>query len=329
MILVQANQSFAFNYTAYDQDNSLNVAFSVYNVTTGTAVFLEQVEATYANFGSYVGSYLSEEDQTYLVIGAVYTTSDFDIVDTSRSPSSDVFQVFDGSILSLGFTYAAYDFADDLPLQATVYNTTTGSPVLEDTVEFEYVDLGVYYGSYDGEVLQSFQILGVVYTTDSFTIVNLDYAPSSESFECVQGALGVIGAAYLVSQYGQTINFGPRVPRNVIPPIFLTQGDVATLQLKAVDVNAMPIDLSGATFTTSINGENGQPVQMFSNDQHTINPDQVNFRGQFSLALSSEDTNALGLGQHKEVVTVIAIGSTTVSFRGFNILAVLPPVPME
>jgi hypothetical protein len=329
MIVIQADQNFSFNYTTYDQNDSLFVGFNVYDVTTGTPVFLQLIEATYAGFGSYVGSYLSEPGKTYVVIGVVYTNGSFNVVDTTRSPSSDVYQVFSGAILDLGFVYSTYDFSSSLSVQATVYNTTNGTPVLESTVVMDYINFGVYYGSYAGEALQSFQVIGVVYTNNTYATPNLNYAPSSDSFECVQAGVGIIGAAYLVSQYGQTVNFGPRVPRNLLPPIFLTQGDVATLHLKAVDVNGMPVDLSGASFTTYINGENGQAVQSFLNIQHTANPDQVNFRGDYTLALSSIDTSGLGLGSHKEVLTSVVVGGTTIYFRGYNILGVLPPVPLE
>lgn len=329
MQIVQANQNFGFNYTAYDQSPSLNVAFNVYDVTTGTAVFLQKIIATYAGFGSYTGVFAADPAKTYVVIGVVYTDNTYVTVDTTRSPSADVYQSFGSAVLNLGFVYAAYDFANTLNIKGKVYNTTSGSPVLVGNVTMAYIAFGVYFANFNGSVLNNYQIIGVVYTDGTFTTPNFNYAPSSDSFDCVQSGVGVIGAAYLVSQYGQTVNFGPKIPHNALPPIFLTQGDVATLNLKAVDVNGMAIDLSGASFTTYINGANGQAIQSFPNGQHTANPDQINFKGDFALALSAGDTALLGLSGHKEILTAVLVSSTTIYFRGFNLLAVLPAVPLE
>lgn len=112
------------------------------------------------------------------------------------------------------------------------------------------------------------------------------------------------------------------------PPINFTQGDTALLNLTAIDGNQNPIDLTGATFTTLINGSNGIVIS-FPNSQHTANPDQVNSMGQYVLALSTSDTASCGLGNHKEIITQIVIGATTVYYRGFNTLQVYPPVPLE
>ncbi len=111
--------------------------------------------------------------------------------------------------------------------------------------------------------------------------------------------------------------------------IVITQGNTATLQLTATDGNGNPINLTGATFSTQINGPNGNFVVTFPNSQHTANPDQVDFEGQFTLALAISDTANLGTGFHKEIITTITIGSQVVSYRGPNILKVLPPTPYQ
>lgn len=110
--------------------------------------------------------------------------------------------------------------------------------------------------------------------------------------------------------------------------LIITQGDTALLTLIATDGFNNPIDITGATFTTYVRGIDGTPIS-FPNSQHTGNPDQVNFRGYFTLALSSINTNSIPTSQPnvpKEVITDIVIGSTTINYRG-QILIVLSPTP--
>jgi len=199
--IVQSSQNFGFNYTAYDQDPDLNVAFNVYDVTNANSpIFLQQVSSVYADNGAYTGVYAAEENKIYLVIGLVYTDVGLTIVDTTRAQFCEVFQVFNGSILVLGFAYAAYDYSDDLDILAKIYNNTNGTPVLEDEVVMGYVGFGTYYGAVGGSVSNAYQVNGVVYEDDTFTDPDYNYAPSSNTFVCVQAAPGVNGRGTLVGQ---------------------------------------------------------------------------------------------------------------------------------
>lgn len=185
MIIVQPGENFGFNYTAYDQSPSLFVAFSIYDASGGTPIFLEKVNGTYAGFGAYAANYLAQPGIKYLVIGLVYTSGSYATVDTTRAPFSEVYQADAETIVDLGFTYVTYNFAAGLSIQAKIYNTTTSSPVLQDTVDLEYVGFGIYYGHFTGTISENFQIIGVVYTDNTFTVVDFNYAPSSISFACI------------------------------------------------------------------------------------------------------------------------------------------------
>jgi hypothetical protein len=110
--------------------------------------------------------------------------------------------------------------------------------------------------------------------------------------------------------------------------ITFTQGDTAILNLTAQDGDGNPIDITGATFTTSMVGAGGAIVE-FPNSQHTANPDQVNFTGQFTLSLSDTDTPLVNIGFPKDILTLIVIGSSVIYYRGSGILAVQPPVPLR
>lgn len=109
--------------------------------------------------------------------------------------------------------------------------------------------------------------------------------------------------------------------------IRFTQGDTVVLNLTANDGNGNPITLTGATFTTYIRGANGVNIT-FPNSQHTANADQVNFKGQFTLSLSSTDTGNIPIGINKEIVTVITLSASPVAYRGPNILTVMSINPV-
>lgn len=329
MQLVQVNEVFSFNYTAYDQADDLYVAFQIYDISSDTPVFLDQVQATYSAFGSYLGNYTAAINKSYGVIGLVYTDNTYSTVDTSRAPSADVFQTFGNSVLYLPFLYSAFDQAGSLYVRASIYNMTSGSPSLAATANMTEIDFGVYFGSYVGTSLNTYAVIGVVYTSNSYATPDYNYAPSSDSFDCIQSGLGVIGAAYLTSTYSNSSFSGPHIPKNVVPPIILTQGNTAVLYLTAVDSSGIPVDLTGASITSYINAPNGAGIAEFGNSQHTVNPDQVNYEGQFTLTLSEADTASLGVGDHKEILSVVTIGSVVISFRGFNVLGVLAGVPLE
>jgi hypothetical protein len=107
----------------------------------------------------------------------------------------------------------------------------------------------------------------------------------------------------------------------------ITQGDQVTFNLTARSGAGALVDLTSATFSTQISGPN-QTVVVFPNSQHTANPDQVNYKGQFTLALSSTDTSNLAWGSGLEVLTLILVnGTTPVYFHGPSILTVLQNIP--
>lgn len=203
------SSNFSFNYTAYDQSPSLFVAFSIYDVSTGSANFLTKVVATYSATGAYMADYLGVSGKTYLVIGIVYTSNTYSTPDASRSPSAETFQVFGGVVTFLGVAYAAYDQSAILNVQGAVYDMTTGSPVLIQTIAMTEVAFGVYFGSFTGTIGETYQITQVVYTDNTFVTPNYLYAPGCDAFDCITGsAISVLGSANLVGQQLAAILIG-------------------------------------------------------------------------------------------------------------------------
>lgn len=186
MILIQPSKNFGFVYEAFDQSASLSVQFSIYDASSGTPVLIQTLGATYEGSGNYTGTYLAQPDIQYMVTGLVYTDGTFTTIDTTRSQFSEVYQTFNGSsVLSSGFTYASVGYESNLSIQAQVYNTTTGTSVLQASVDLVYVNYGVYYGAFAGALFDNFQIISIVFTDNTYTTPNFNYAPATSSFSCI------------------------------------------------------------------------------------------------------------------------------------------------
>lgn len=129
--------------------------------------------------------------------------------------------------------------------------------------------------------------------------------------------------------YAATLN-GNLIPASVGysrgSKVIFTQGDVANINLVAFNGVGEQINLTDATFQTLMNGPGGEVIS-FPNGKHTANSDQVNNTGQFVLALNSSDTGSVAQGTNKEIITIITIDGSPISYHGFGLLNVLVPEP--
>lgn len=115
-----------------------------------------------------------------------------------------------------------------------------------------------------------------------------------------------------------------QLPTPSSPQLTFTQGDQANLIFFVVDQNGNAVNLSGATFSTQINGANGVPT-IFGNAQHSLQPSLgINA---FQLSLATTDTPNCSEGTSKSVVTTITQSGNPLNFWGNGILSVLPPSP--
>lgn len=186
MELVTTNQKFNFNWTAYDQSPSLFVGFDLFDVTTGTAVFIQTITAAYAGFGVYTGTYTSgTPGNTYLVIGFAATDGTLSSVNPLYGPTCESFQVMYVSVTFLPINYATYDANDGLFIKAHVYDITTGTPTLVTSVVLNDIDIGVYFGHFTGTLGHTYAINTAVYTDGTYLTIDTNRAPGCESFDCI------------------------------------------------------------------------------------------------------------------------------------------------
>lgn len=83
-----------FNYVAFDQATNLHLGANLYDITTGTPVFVNQVVMAHVMAGAYFGSATGTEGKLYSLSKIVYTDSGLTSPDLTRGPGADVFQCF-------------------------------------------------------------------------------------------------------------------------------------------------------------------------------------------------------------------------------------------
>lgn len=258
MDFVQAAVAFSFNYVAFDHDDDLFVAANVYDVSTGAAVFVEQVLMPSVALGLYTANYTGGGGKTYLIIAAVYTDEECTVPDTTRAPGAGVYQMLGETVTFLGFCFVAFNQEEDLFVQASIYNVSTGTPVLGDPVEMAHVALGVYFGSVDVEVGQAYEAISAVYTDDSFDTPDEAYAPACVSLQSLTPpVINLLMQQYLTGENLLTQNMRVSI------------GDSGVFRMRCYASQDVPLNLTGATIVTKIAGVNGAAVEL-PNDQVTI-----------------------------------------------------------
>lgn len=183
MDLIPPSGVFCFNYTAFDQATGLSVQASIYDVSTGSPVFLTTVNLSAISTGAYTGNYMASQNKTYLVAIAVFTDGTYSTVDVNRPPVAYCFQTLVSFIMSWAINYGAYDMASNLNLRAAVYDMTTGSPVFVQNVAMVYVIFGIYFGVFSSGVEEKTYIIEtLVYTDGTFSTVDTDYSAGVDNF---------------------------------------------------------------------------------------------------------------------------------------------------
>lgn len=180
----QSGQNFSFNYPAYDGSTGLFVQASIYEITTGSAVFLSNVVMTGAANGVYTGDFAGGLAKSYLVIVVVYTDGTYSVVDTTRPPWAECYQNLALTPSKLFFNYGAYDQATGLFIAAKVYDVTSGLSLIT-TVHFAHVAFGVYFGSFTGTLSHTYLIQKSVYTDGTYTVVDTSRAPGADSLQVI------------------------------------------------------------------------------------------------------------------------------------------------
>ena len=82
---------FAFEYGTYDQASGLFIQSSVYDLSSGSPVFVSSSPLVEVIGGVYFGSFTGIENKTYQIISTVYTDGTYLTVDYTQSPACESF----------------------------------------------------------------------------------------------------------------------------------------------------------------------------------------------------------------------------------------------
>lgn len=323
MQIIKPGNAFSFNYTAFDQSDDLFVQANVYDISDGDATLEDQIVMTLLTNGFYSGDFVAEDGKTYLCIAVCYEDDTYDTVDASRAPSADIFKCTNAPISFAAFNYATFDQNDALFMSALVYDVTT-TPDFVQKINMEKVFSGVYFASFMGTEGHAYQCVELVYTTIDRDVVDTSRAPASSSFTLFKVPADIFNVYQQAKLVGPPVALDPDSPRLTLE---ITQGDTPLLDLEAQNGKNEPVDLTGATLTTYFRLLQGNTIAI-PNSQHTINPDQVLNKGQFTLALTAPNTTAITEGEHKEIITKVVQGGSTLYFHGPGLITVLSPIPV-
>lgn len=94
MSLGLAGAPYGFNYVAADKQSGLNVAASIYDITTGSPVFVVKVPMVEVLLGSYAGVFTPLNGKVYDIISLVYTDPGFTTPDPDRAPGTETVQTY-------------------------------------------------------------------------------------------------------------------------------------------------------------------------------------------------------------------------------------------
>lgn len=94
------------------------------------------------------------------------------------------------------FVYQSNPSSDLLFVAARIYDVTTGTPVLLGSVVMDLGENGLYSGGYLAESLKSYLAILLVYTDDSYSVVDTDRAPIAETYKTVDSPSGELLLSY-------------------------------------------------------------------------------------------------------------------------------------
>jgi len=117
-------------------------------------------------------------------------------------------QVPAGEVLTFEVTYQS----PSLNVGLTIFNTTTGTPILvEGPIAMQNVSgTNTYVANFTGEDGETYLAVKAVYTDDTLTTVDQDFGQGSESFIAVNSGGGGAGGSGC-ELVGQIINNNPIV----------------------------------------------------------------------------------------------------------------------
>lgn len=187
MQTIQGSSPCTINYAAADQASSLFARASVYDVSTGTAVFVSTVNLTELIGGVYSGVFTPAAAKTYLVIIVIFTDGTYTTIDTGYGPSADCYKTLDAPSDYFAFNYGTYDQNPLLSIAGNIYD---GALAFIAQVPMLHVFAGVYLGTYSGLALETYDVVKLVYTDGTYAVIDTSRSPGSDTIQLFSGVVG-------------------------------------------------------------------------------------------------------------------------------------------
>lgn len=187
--------------------SGLNMLGSIYDVTSGSPVFVTTVPLVEIQDGFYSGNFFGLSGKTYLVIVLNYIEPDYVTIDVARAPWAEIYKEDSAPVGFMGFNYGAFDLESDLNVYANIFNCTTGTPEFDSQVLMDHVLGGVYFGSANGESNNCYDVLKFVYQDAGITVDD-NWSPGSDTIQLLSGGPGqtiFIGAKLIGQQLVGTL----------------------------------------------------------------------------------------------------------------------------
>ena len=170
------------SYTSWDALTSLYVQAKIYDMSSGTASLVGTYDLTSLKNGTYIYSFAATAGKKYLANIAVFTDGTYTTLDLpNHVPVDYEFSVNSNQTV---LTFTAFDASSGLYPQATVYDMSTGSPVLVGTFNLSYLVNGTYYTTaFQADPTKEYAVNISVYTSNTYGTLNSSYTPEDAIIE--------------------------------------------------------------------------------------------------------------------------------------------------
>jgi hypothetical protein len=127
------------------------------------------------------------------------------------------------------FSYGAYDQAQGLYIAASIYDMTSGSPLLVGLIPMTDISYGVYVGNYKGSSEKVYLVIMASYTSNTFGTIDNTRPPAAECYQGVNRSLTSFSFNYATYDLNTGLYVAANIYNNVMG--YVTKVDMQHVSL--------------------------------------------------------------------------------------------------